>query len=541
VLEKVRHIIYPVVGFPAIVVAGESLTAVVSMNDGGETQDWAMHITTHDRVSQTYTADNVTSRYDSASGCYRIEGIIPPQVPRDVFDLIISSEGLNLSDRQSNAVRVITSVSNDFRFVHVADFHFGDPRALLVSSPQENKNAPPLTIARQILTELSFLDPEFILFSGDLVFGGPYYLEYPWAWETLSSFSLSIFMVPGNHDGYASGGGLVRDGLHYWKQVIGPPYYSFNYGDKHHFTCINTYDGSFSQRNGVSFIVQKWGGTLSQEQMEWLEGDVEEASLEERNTVIVGHHDPRGNVHRLGGEDNPADEDNDGYAEAGEMIDTLFPQVWNDRESGETIVQFVREQNALSETDPDRGGISHIFLGHLHSDFVDWDEESNTWWVHTTTMGSSLNSGDDFWGYRVIEVEDGQIVRVNRTAPEGEVIPPGDNDPTNNQNWDYQSYAGNTIAITNTQGRNDGTSTLVEQEVANSLDTCVSGVLKFFMPRLAGEVSDHNNYGYQLSGGTIRTIARSGTDGDGNQLVFYVETEVDPGDTKHVTLQQSVR
>jgi len=140
----------------------------------------------------------------------------------------------------------------------------------------------------------------------------------------------------------------------------------------------------------------------------------------------------------------------------------------------------------------------------------------------------------------VIEVEDDQIVRVNRTAPEGEDIPPGDNDPTNNQNRDYQSYAGNTIAIATTQGRNDGTSTLVEQEVSNSLDTGVSGVLKFFMPRLAGEDSDHNNYGYQLSGGTIRTIARSGTDGDGNQLVFYVETEVDPDDTKRVTLQQRV-
>jgi predicted MPP superfamily phosphohydrolase len=536
----VRQIIYPVVGFPALVVAGESLTAVVSEADGGTTQDWAMHITTHDRVSQTYTVGNVTSRYDSDSGCYRIEGIIPPQVPRDVFDLIVTSKALHLTDRQPNAVRIITAFRDDYRFIHVTDLHFGDPRSLLVSSPQENKNAPPLTIVRQILTELSFLDPEFILFSGDLVFGGPYYLEYPWAWEKLSSFSLPMFMVPGNHDGYASVGRPARDGLRYWEQVIGPPYYSFDYGDKLHFTCLNTYDGNLSQRNGISFIVQKWGGTLSPEQMEWLEGDVEEASLEERNTVIVGHHDPRGNVHRLGGENNPADEDNDGYAEAGEISDTLFPQVWNDRESGEAIVQFVREQNALSETDPDRGGISHIFLGHLHSDFVDRDEESTTWWVHTTSAGSSLNSRDDFWGYRVIEVEDDQIVRVNRTAPEGEVIPPGDNDPTNNQNRDYQSYAGNTIAITTIQGRNDGTSTLVEQEVSNALDTGVSGVLKFFMPRLAGEDSDHNNYGYQLSGGTIRTIARSGTDGDGNQLVFYVETEVDPDDTKRVTLQRPV-
>ncbi len=55
-------------------------------------------------------------------------------------------------------------------------------------------------------TACSFLDPEFIIFTGDLLFGGPYLLEYSWAWETLRSFSLPIFMVPGNHDGYASGG-----------------------------------------------------------------------------------------------------------------------------------------------------------------------------------------------------------------------------------------------------------------------------------------------------------------------------------------------
>ena len=52
---KVKHIIYPVVGFPALVVAGESLTAVVSLEMVEITQDWAMDITTHDRVSQTYT------------------------------------------------------------------------------------------------------------------------------------------------------------------------------------------------------------------------------------------------------------------------------------------------------------------------------------------------------------------------------------------------------------------------------------------------------------------------------------------------------
>jgi hypothetical protein len=344
-------------------------------------------------------------------------------------------------------------------------------------------------------------------------------------------------MVPGNHDGYASGGGRLRDGLQYWQQIIGPPYYSFDYGEKHHYVCINTYDGTAAQRNSISIIPQKWGGTLGDDQREWLEDDLAAASQEGRTSIMCGHHDPRGDVHRLGGNNNCADEDNDGYAEATEFPDALCYQEWNDRESGEALMQMIRENNTSSQG----GQITHFLLGHIHSDFIDWDEGSDTWWVHTNSAGSSASSRDDFFGYRIIEIEDTQVAGLNRTAPEEEIIPPGDNDPSNNQRWDYQSYAGNNIVITVTEGTNDGTSGLVVQEVTNYFDTSVSGVLKFYMP-LTGEGNDsQNNFGYHLTGGTIRTIARSGLDGDGNTLVFYVETDINPGDTKRVTLEQTSR
>ena len=526
-LEKIRYIIYPVLGFPAIVVAGESFTAEVSLDDGGKTKDWMMVISTHDRVSQTYILTDVECSFNVSSGSYMLTGKVPSQVPREIFDLSIISGSSGISDSQPNAVRVVTESKQDYRFIHLTDLHIGDPRGLLVTQSDENNNAYPLYIGGQILKELSFLDPEFILFSGDLVFGGPYYLEYPWAWEIVSSFSLPIFMVPGNHDGYASGGGLLRDGLAYWEQLIGPPYYSFNYGDNH-FACVNTYDGSVDQRDGFYFIVQKWGGALSQEQVEWLEGDLDEASKQGRTSIIICHHDPRGDIHKLGGGNNPADEDEDGYAEATEFLDCLHHQEWNDKESGEKMVKIIRE-----------GLVTHIFLGHIHSDFIDWDEESSTWWVHTTSAGIAGMSSDDFCGYRIIEVENNQIIQVNQTAPEGEEIPPGDNDPTNNQKWDYQSYAGNNIFINITRGSNDGTSTVVVQEVTNYLEKGVSGVLKFFMPQVKGEDNALYNCGYQVSGGSVRKVAKSGTNGDGDKLIFYVETVVDPGKTKKVTLEHS--
>ena len=260
--KKIKYIVYPVLGLPAIVVAGEKLTTRVNFDDGGKTLDWSVKITTHQKVSQTYTLTALESSFDASSGHYLVTGVIPPQAPRDIFDLVITSGDSGVSDRQPNAVRVITEPTPEYRFVHFTDLHLGDPRGAFESRREENSNAGPLQRRWHVFNELSFLDPEFVVFSGDLVFGGPYFLEYLWAWEVLSSFSLSIFMVPGNHDGDASGSGVLRDGLEFWKQVVGPPYYSFNYGDTHHFACVNTYDGSVSQRDGFYFVVQRWGGTL---------------------------------------------------------------------------------------------------------------------------------------------------------------------------------------------------------------------------------------------------------------------------------------
>ena len=538
-LEKIRHIVYPVIGCPALVVAGEILSALVKADDGGKTRDWVMHIATHDPVVQSHTLAMVESSYDSTSGCYLLKGTIPAHAPRDIFDCIISSETANISDIQPNSVRVIKAFRESYRFVHLTDMHLGDPRIYAQGHRPENRNARPSAILEQILTELSFLDPEFILFSGDLVFGGPYSLEYALAFELLSRFSLPMFMVPGNHDGYASGDGLLRDGLEYWKQIIGPPYYSFNYGENQHFICINTYDAPVSQRNGWYFAVQRWGGAISQEQWEWLRGDVENACQEQRNTVIVAHHDPRGDIHGLGGVNNRADEDKDGYAEAPELLDMLAYQEWNDRTSGQAVVNLIEEKNEQNGSISPSGNISHVFLGHVHGDFIDWDEAGKSWWVHTTAAGSGGYSRDDFWGYRIVGVESDRIVSVNRTAPENETLPPGDRDQTNNQRWDYQSFAGNAITITTIRGANDGTATGVAQEVANYLEVSVSGVLKFYMPLIVGSDGEQANYGYEVTGGIIRDIVRSGNGGGGNQLVVYVEAEVAPGEHKRVRVEPS--
>lgn len=532
-LEKIRLIIYPVVGCPALVAAGEALRVMVKREDGGVTHDWMMRIATHDPVGQLYTLPLIESSYDSESGCYLLNGTVPAHTPRDTFDCIISSQGAQVADIQRNSVRVVRAFSESYRFVHLTDVHVGDPRLYAQERRPENRGGAPSAIIRQILREISFLDPEFIVVSGDLVFGGPYSPEYAWAFDLLSSFSLPLFLVPGNHDGYASGDGLLRDGLEHWKQMIGPLYYSFNYGEKQHFICLNTYDGPASRREGWYVAVRQWGGAVGSEQIDWLRRDLRGASEEGRNSIMVAHHDPRGNIHGFGGATTPADEDGDGYAEALQWFDMFSYQEWNDRISGQAIVNLLAENNAYADAHPGTGSLTHVLLGHVHGDFIDRDDAGGTWWVHTTAAGSPGHSRDDFWGYRVIAVEDGRVISLNRTAPEEICIPPGDNDDTNNRERDYQSYAGNGMVITTVEGANDGTSAAVTQEVANYAGVAVAGVLKFYVPLIDGSDDGQGSFGYVVSGGAVREISR----GDGNRLVVYVETGAAPGEHRRVTIR----
>jgi 3',5'-cyclic AMP phosphodiesterase CpdA len=536
-LEKIRSIVYPVLGCPALVAAGASLGAVVRCADGGTTRDWMMRISTHDPVVQSYTLPVIESSYDSALGCYLLTGAVPAHTPRDTFDCVVSSQTANISDIQHNAVRVLKGFSEDYRFVHLTDVHVGDPRLYVQQSPPENRGILPSVLVQKIIEEIEFLDPEFIVVSGDLVFGGPYSPEYAWAFELVRRFSLPLFMVPGNHDGYASGEGLLRDGLEDWKQVIGPPYYSFNYGGKQHFACLNTYDGPASRRDGWYVAVRQWGGFMGPDQLAWLAQDLQNAGREGRDSVIVAHHDPRGNIYGFGGETSPADEDGDGYAEAMRLFDMFSYQEWNDRISGRAVINLIAENNAYAAAHPGAGSITHVLLGHVHGDFIDGDDASGTWWVHTTAAGSAGFSRDDFRGYRVIGVEDGRVVSLNRTAPEGVSIPPGDNDDANNQAWDYQSYAGIGMAITTVEGNNDGSSAVVTQEVANYTEVAVSGVLKFYVPLPEGADGADSPYGYEVAGGSIRDIVRGGHDGDGNRLIVYVETGAATGERRRVTLR----
>jgi 3',5'-cyclic AMP phosphodiesterase CpdA len=528
-LEKVKEIVYPVMGFPELLVAGSELTIVVELDDGGVTQDWEVSISTQDVVWQKYQLPMDQVVFDAAAGQYRLQAVVPPEVPRDVFGLRVTSGSAGVDDLQPNAVRVIREQKNDFRIIQLTDYQIGDPTGPLTPPNRQNRFISFVRAWKKALEEIAFLDPEFVIYTGDLAFGSLYPLQYEIAWELFQDQGVSTFFVPGNHDGSLHIGGGFRDGLEFWKQMVGPLDYAFTYGDRLTFLGINSYSGPASRRWSINFIPRQWGGSLDEEQLDWAAAQIQVATQAGRDVILFLHHDPRGNIHHFGGPMSPADEDGDGYAEATEPGDVLYYQEWNDRESGQAFLEIIASANSLFRDGLSEGRVSHLFFGHNHADYVDYDVATDAWFIHTTSVGVG-HDPSNYWGYRVIEFEDGRVSAVNVEAPEFVELPPGE------KGSGLQSFPVNNIRIALTRGSNEGSCRRVTQKVANSSPIPVAGKLKFFMPQLPGEDDPSNNFGYAVSGGMVQHVAKSGLHGQGDKLIFYVAVLIDANDRKEVSL-----
>ncbi|MDG6229747.1 MAG: metallophosphoesterase, partial [Candidatus Thermoplasmatota archaeon] len=300
---------------------------------------------------------------------------IPIDTPPELYNitLTIQTDGETYTTTQPRSVSVKQSISDSFTFIHLTDFHIGDPRGL-VENPKETIG---WKAARKVIEEVNLLQPDFVLISGDLTFGQlypfEYTVEYKKCYEILQEFTVPTFLCPGNHDGYFQ---LGQDGLRFWEQTFGPLYYSFDYGDTH-FLSINSYDWSRRDRIGFSYLVFNWGGSIREEQMIWIEDDLSKNSDTEQ-TLMMMHHNPLWDT----------------------KTDSLLRKGYHGREE---ILTLIRTK-----------GVDGVFAGHVHYDDVTIDND--TTYITTTTLSSSL-SRDGYWGYRMITVEDSMLTAYNYKEP----------------------------------------------------------------------------------------------------------------------------
>jgi len=212
-----------------------------------------------------------------------------------------------------------------------------------------------------------------VLISGDIVFGQlypfEYRREYQKCYDLLQTFDVPIFLVPGNHDGYNR---ILEDGLEYWQEYFGPLFYSFNYGD-YHFTGVNSFDMSKLLRLTFLFIPLNWGGSISNEQLDWIENDLENSDSP-LNFMFL-HHNPLWDT----------------------TSDSLIGKGYENREN---LLSLIYENE-----------VDMVLAGHNHLDTVNIENE--VIFITTTTPESEISTEDGYWGYRLIEINDGEIASYN--------------------------------------------------------------------------------------------------------------------------------
>jgi predicted MPP superfamily phosphohydrolase len=339
---------------------------------------------------------------------------IPLIVTEELYNITImlDQNGTSLSSSQPRAVSVVEEFTDDFSFIHLTDFHVGDPRGLLESI----RETIGMKSIKRSISEINILNPDFVIISGDLVFGQlyprEYSREYKKCYELIQEFDVPTYLCPGNHDGYRR---PFEDGLEFWKQYFGPLYYSFDYGN-YHFQAINSYDMSPLSRFTFLFIPFNWGGSIQDEQLQWIENDL--SSSDSELTFMFMHHNPL-------------------WDTRGE---SLFRKPYNNRENLLGLI--------------DQFGVDMVLAGHVHFDNVTIINDT----IYLTTITpSSSNSGDDsYWGYRLIEIEEGMIASYNYKEPKYSI-------PSYNLELSYISKD--------------------KAQIVNDLETDINALVKFVLPK----------------------------------------------------------
>lgn len=300
---RVRQIVYPTLGMPALVQPASRFSVLLRTDCGPDLstlEAQAVLVRAPEQVRELEVLGLSPDR--PTVGVWTLHLRAPAGLAADSWDLVLD-DGLCLQDRQPSALR-FHRASDNFRFAVLADEQLGDPTGLLPGGEQNGELYPgrglrDLAERRrlQVRQELELLDPLFVLYPGDLCFGMDYQAEYPAVADRLASARLAVFAVPGNHDAYAihhvsarpdwplqvhkaafcvgrftptspvdgvaAVGGCVlqrlasvldleldTDGLDAWHRTLGPDSYAFDVGGLR-FVGLNTYGGSLARRAAV--------------------------------------------------------------------------------------------------------------------------------------------------------------------------------------------------------------------------------------------------------------------------------------------------
>nr|WP_241680279.1 metallophosphoesterase [Metabacillus mangrovi] len=509
----------------------------VKVDTQGKTADnWSVKLTptNHSPLSSEYelpvknTAPG-SSHWKKSVSIQDVTVEIPAEVPEQLYDLEVSytADGKQITDRQPHSVKAVDEFKKDFTFFHVTDTHVGSPRNLAdgISSvsiarsketgmwhPDKDKR---WLYLQKTISEVNLAKPDFVVITGDLMFGQlnplEYVYEYKETYEVLQKLNVPVFLVPGNHDYYAQDATLT-DGAKYWENYFGPQYFSFDYGPYAHFIGYNSFDWNKINRSGSgTVLVPTWGGQIRNEQLDWIKNDLAQNAEKSDDSQIRGlfsHHNPLWRDRDLWPQ---TDHDVQRYWEQydeqhdpqklttlalGMKLGIKYDQQWHGEGAQELV--DVMEQYEVDTS----------LHGHTHEDNI--TEQNGI--LYATTTAIEL-SGKPYAGFRNFTVQDG-LLKDYIYEGEHSSIPIYENGDITTRTMSYEaSY----------EEANDGQAESQQVTLTNRLKKPMTVSVPVYMKEGT----------YQVSAG--KTVQNYSADG---KQYLEVKRTIPAGTTETITIQK---
>jgi Calcineurin-like phosphoesterase/Bacterial Ig domain len=287
----------PILNIPAIVRPGDTLTIECEATPG--VLGWTAELL---RGSTRLPLEITVSTYDPATLWWSLAARVPDVRVYELYDLAVAAGG-GITDTTRNAVKVIPNFKDDYYFVHITDPHL--PTHLFYYERGADTDSSEMVDLREIIKDVNIINPEFVLLTGDLVnegeledYLGRHYFSK--AQRLLTEFEVPVYLTAGNHDlgGWYSTpppNGTARQTwwrFFGWKRLDDPPPgapahtqdYSFDYGPVH-YVGLEAYINYDMWRSDIYR-----GQSFTQDQMDWLAGDLAAAS-QSTSKVLFYHYD----------------------------------------------------------------------------------------------------------------------------------------------------------------------------------------------------------------------------------------------------------
>ena len=571
----INGILYPVIGFPAMVTPDEPCFSVIFRHDQFSPNQFLLTKVKLVRLDEAGRNEFLTCipmpemypdyySYETiAEGIHKLTFCPNIILPEAKYDLILTIPGYENEMVSRNAVFFPHYEESDpAKFLIVADPQIED----LLSKKTDDMNFNPenypfhadksllnydqqFGIIKATFSHLNSADTNFSIMLGDIAYGINYQQEYMDFYDMMLKLEIPMFSIPGNHDGYAQfttvddlTSPLESDGLEYWAKFLGPMNNAFNFRNKT-YLLLNTYDGTPQRRasnqigigDTAASPVANWGGYLAEKTLNWAQTILEDYDV----TAVFGHMTP------LGQDGTGKYHANRSFSKIYGIVSVIDDQEWNFDSSAWDSDVF---DGVFNETQTANNGVSLTsfiaqkenppiyFSGHTHHDKVFTFEKGdelipNTGviapekmeFIMTTTMATS-GSGD-YWGFRRVEMSDDEV-SYNYTCERYEncSVKKGSgmqSVPSGNL-WVKYSWQHGSENKESIFAGGDGTAIKVTAEIVNYLPTEEAVTLRFIVPK-----SEH---GYKLDNENFKIVDAVAST-DQSKVIIIAKGKIAAGST----------